>query len=451
MPAEGARSLAFLSRGVAAAGARRAVSLAAAAAVSRAAPRPARPRLSLRRPSPRTHRRLRPPAVPWLDGPPTRPGGERSAGPPSAEARERGRPRAERRRRRSTDVPPCGDGRPDGARRRPAAVPARALPVACPSPFPAACGPKGRPCGRPRGRFPRPVSAWRRGERALLPGSAPYASRRARARGKGSRRCHEAAAVPGVRPRWRWACRPAGLGCSRCRLGTRRRLPPAPAAEPRPPDARLLGGSGPEARGAPVGRLSSRAVSSAARSLGEGRARRGAAACREPAEEGAKASQRVRGPTAVPPAARVCVHRPVKSRPGGPPCRRGPSRAAWSSARRAGPSPGAWAASEGRHTRWRLPLRGEAVGGAGPPASSPALGVCGLLVFFFPLPSVCACSYGRGRARARASLANEKRGPLHVSGPGPSARAGSVPKARQLLAVDHSARASMKNAASCEN
>lgn len=77
-------------------------------------------------------------------------------------------------------------------------------------------------------------------------------------------------------------------------------------------------------------------------------------------------------------------------------------------------------------------------------------------LFFF---RTCARTVSGGDARSAAaadrsvgrSVGERPRQGVARSGPGPPARAGRRRKGRQLLAVDHSARASMKNAASCEN
>lgn len=143
------------------------------------------------------------------------------------------------------------------------------------------------------------------------------------------------------------------------------------------------------------------------------------------------------------------------------PGRRAPSRGRPRLLRPGRAEPGAWSVPEARQGRFprsgaRAP-RPSRSGRASLPAGRPA--VAG---FFFPsrIRYSCARTVSGGDARpprGRPGVgAGRGRGPS-AFGQGererersPRAR-GAVPKVRQLLAVDHSARASMKNAASCEN
>lgn len=193
---------------------------------------------------------------------------------------ECGWPRAERRRRRSVSVP-LGDGRPEGARCRRR----RSRPGPCPSlprrPSRPRVGRRG--CGRPRGRFPARSPRGNEESGRCSPGSAPYVFCRARVPAEGA---------PAVRSGGGGSRegggggggsrRPAGLGRSRCRLGSRRRPPPEPAAELGSPGAlpsrreRSRGGRAPaeRCRRVRLGRCGS---------LGRSRLRGDAAALRESA------------------------------------------------------------------------------------------------------------------------------------------------------------------------
>ena len=374
--------------------------------LSCAAPRLALPRLSPRRPSLSSDAPVAPAAgrCRWDRLP--RPGFERSAVPPSPEAGECGWPRAERRRRRSVGVP-LGDGRPEGARCSPAAVPSRALPVASPSPFPAARGPKG--CGRPRGRFP--ARSPRGNEESgrcsprlsavrLLPG--------ARARGRGSGGAKRRRRFPGGRRRRRWVS-PSG-GPRVLAMPTRF---PAASASGAGGGARLAGRfafpAGAVPRGGRAGGAVSPRASGALRVAGEKPAARWRGGA--PRVCGAvKGAERERGLVAVTPQPPwACVV--SRSRPGGIRCPprsgarhasplcRGPGRA-----RAPGPLP-----KDG--TRGGVsPCGGRRTGARAPPPLS-TLGAFRGFLFFSPLLLLrfVVCSYGRSEARARASVAPSPR------------------------------------------
>lgn len=402
---------------------------------------------------------LAPGPQPHFPARPPRPRGGLRRRPAAGPAGKRGEGRRSsgpgRRRRRSA----LSAGGSLGAGR--GAVPWRAAPVARQSPFPVSVRRGGWAAeGRCPSRSPR--GSGERGRRPRLSGVrlAPGACQRegveTRSDGwrfrAGSRlRCGGLAGGPAER-----------RAAARRRLGFRRWAVPRPLLSP--PGLRRrrrvgVPGGGGEPResrgfGAP-GEKRSRAA--AARGAG----RRGGA--RGGGSGAPRCSARAAGSIRLvfPPPIRAEGRAGWGARSGVPPAIRA----------EAGPSLGAWAASEA--SKVLVPFRPGSVGSAGSPRALAVRSVCVTLPSFSPCVSVRSSEARRDRPsragrrvspppRARRGGAwgpvcsggppfPRKRGPLLRERSRPLRARGAVPKGRQLLAVDHSARASMKNAASCEN